>query len=122
MAVVYTEFVQLGDHAPFHRRFEETLLQMAQHIGSPAPELKGGPIHQEGQVVTWLVVCTIERPSAPYLAYDVRESSLESGFLRVMQLAIAKLAHLFSDEFTGTPYSFLGERDEEDRPVGDLEE
>ena len=52
MAVVFTEFVQLGDHAPFHRRFEETLIQMAQHIGSPAPELKGGPIHHEGQDVT----------------------------------------------------------------------
>ena len=99
MAVVFTEFVQLGDHAPFHRRFEETLIQMAHHIGSPAPELKVGPIHHEGHDVTWLVVCTIERPSTPYLAYDVRESSLESGFLRVMQLSIAKLAHLFSDEF-----------------------
>ena len=65
--------------------------------------MRGGQIHHEGQDVTWLVVCTIERPSAPYLAYDVRESSLESGFLRVMQLAIAKIAHLFSDEFMGTP-------------------
>ena len=119
MAVVFIEFVQLGDHAPFYRRFEETLIQMAQHIGSPAPEVKGGPIHHEGQDVTWLVVCTIERPSTPYIAYDVVESDLESGFLRVMQLAITRLAHLFSDEFAGTPYSFFGERDEQYMPIGD---
>ena len=72
--------------------------------------------------MTWLVVCTIERPSTPYIAYDVVETDLESGFLRVMQLAIAKLAHLLSDEFAGTPYSFFGERDEQDRPIGDLAE
>ena len=110
MAVVFTEFVQLGYHAPFYRRFEETLIQMAQHIGSLAPELKGGQIHHEGHDVTWLVVCTIERPLTPYIAYDVIESDLESGFLRVMQLAIARLAHLFCDEFEGTPYSRSEER------------
>ena len=84
MAVVFTEFVQLGAHAPFYRRFEETLIRMAQHIGSPAPELKGGQIHHVGQPATWLVVCTVERPSAPDLVYDAVESDLESGFLRVM--------------------------------------
>ena len=95
---------------------------MRHHIGSPAPELKGGQIHHEGQDVTWLVVCTIERPSTPYIAYDVIESDLESGFLRVMQLAIARLAHLFCDEFEGAPYSFFREHDEQDRPIGDLAE
>ena len=61
-----------------------------------------------GQAATWLVVCTIERPSAPDLVYDAIESDLESGFLRVMQLTIARLAHLFRGEFEVTPYSFLG--------------
>ena len=45
MAVVFTEFVQLGAHAPLYRYFEESLILMAQDLGSPAPELKGGQIH-----------------------------------------------------------------------------
>ena len=52
MAVVFTEFVQLGAHALFYRCFEESLILMAQHIGSPAPELKGGQIHHVGQAAT----------------------------------------------------------------------
>ena len=29
---------------------------------------------------------------------------------------------MFCDEFEGTPYSFFGERDEQDSPIGDLAE
>ena len=39
-----------------------------------------------------------------------------------MQLTIARLAHLFRGEFQGTPYNLFGERDEQDRPAGDLME
>ena len=122
MAVVFSEFVQLGALAPFYRRFEESLVKMAEHIGSPAPQLKGGQIHHVGQAVTWLVVCTVERPSAADLVCDAVESDLESGLLRVMQVTIARLAHVFRGEFEGTPYSFFGGRDEQDRPAGGLVE
>jgi hypothetical protein len=50
------------------------------------------------------------------------ESSLEDGILRLMQLAIAKLANSLCSMFEGTPYRFYGKRDEEGRPVGSTED
>ena len=69
-----------------------------------------------------MVVCTIRppllAPSTPVITYEVMEDSWEDGILRVMHLAIAKLANSFSSEFERTPYRFYGKRDEDDRPVG----
>jgi hypothetical protein len=50
------------------------------------------------------------------------ESSLEDGILRVVPLAIAKLTNSFCSKFEGTPYRFYGKRDEEELPVGILED
>ena len=126
MAVVFTKSLQLGAHAPCYRRFEEDLIKMSRRIGRPVPELKGTQIHPDGQELSWLVVCTIPAPelapSTPKIIFEVMESGLEDGILRVMQLAIAKLANSFSSQFMGTPYRFYGKRDEEDRPVGASED
>ena len=60
-------------------------------------------------------------PSTPEITYEEMESSLEDGILRVMQLAIAKLASTFCSKFEGTPYRYYGKRDEEDIPVSNSE-
>jgi hypothetical protein len=99
---------------------------MAHRIGSPVPELKGIQIHHNGWELSWLVVCTIRppllAPSTPEITYEVMESSLEDGILRVVLLAIAKLTNSFCSKFEGTPYRFYGKRDEEELPVGILED
>ena len=126
MVVLFTEFFQLGTHAPCYHRFEEDLIKMARHLGRPAPELKIAQIHRDGRELSWLVVCTIRAPllapSTPEIAYEVMESSLEDGILRVMQLAIAKLTNSFCSKLEGTPDRFYGKRDEEGRPVGSSED
>ena len=78
MAVVFTESFQLGTHAPCYRRFEETLLKMARHLGRPAPELRGAQVHDGAHELSWLVVSTI-RPfllsqSDQEITYEVVES------------------------------------------------
>ena len=87
---------------------------MARHIGSPTLELKGAHIHHEGQKLSWLVVCTIcsplLAPSTPKITYEVMENGWEDGILRVVQLAIAKLANFFSSKFEGTRYGYYGRR------------
>ena len=88
MAVVFTESFQLGTHAPFYCRFEETLLKMARQLGCPAPELRGAQVHDGAHELSWLVVCTILPPllsqSDPEITYEVMESSWEDEILRVM--------------------------------------
>ena len=56
-------------------------------------------------------------PSDPEITYEMMESSWEDGILRVMQLAIARLAYSFSSQFESTTYRYYGRRDEHDRPV-----
>ena len=99
---------------------------MTRNLGRPVPELQSAQIHHDGRELSWLVVCTIRAPllalSTPEIIYEAMESSLEDGILRVMQLAIAKLASTFCSKFEGTPYRYYGKRDEEDRPVSNSED
>ena len=44
MAVVFTEFLQLGTQVPPYV-FETDLIEMTQRLRRPLPEIKGGLIH-----------------------------------------------------------------------------
>ena len=88
MAVVFTEFLQLGTQVPPYV-FETDLIEMTQRLRRPLPEIKGGLIHPgKDREQTWLVVCTLRGPVVlplmDELTVEVIEHTWVDGIVRVL--------------------------------------
>ena len=118
MAVTFTKFIQLGTLPGVHYPLERDLLELSRLVNRLVPEIKGGevPGFVEGER-GWLVVCTLRGGAIPPHSVDlecgVMEHCWADGVTRVIQEAIARLAHHHRGQLKGTRFEFYGRRDED---------
>ena len=98
MDVVITEGIQLGRERGDSFVFEERLVAMANILGRPLPELRGGMIFGAPLEGDWYAECTIRAPLAiptvqAFVFRDVDRSWNEAA-VRVVQESVARLAYL----------------------------
>ena len=121
MAFVFTEAVQLGlpEEVPF--LFERELVEMTNILERPRPELRGGLVDGARSELSWVVVCTIRPPlmvpTASTYSFHMRECSWSEGAARAIQLAMARLAHIYDYVFMGTRFELYGRRGGEEQPL-----